>query len=329
MQGFAINPEVPMPFTVVNAEQTQRLLPMNTCIALMQSAMMAASQGGADSPPRLITPLPGPPAWLALMPGASAELGCYGAKMVGLHPDNPKHGRPAVQGFVCLFNLDTGEPMGMVDGAAITAIRTAAASGLASRCLARPNARSCGIMGTGVQAISHVEAMLAVRDVQEVIIWGRDFSKASALAAQLNQQHRCVVRATAEAAEAAACDMVCTVTGSAEPVLKGEWVQPGAHINLVGAHSLTTREADSALISQAALYVDSMVSTRNEGGDIMIPLAEGTIDNGQIVGEIGALLNGDCAGRESDEAITVYNSLGITAQDIYAADYVLKRALGA
>ena len=315
-----------MSFIVINAALTRKLLPMSDCIKVIKHAMMAASQGDADIPPRLITPLPDDHGWLALMPGASSELKTYGAKIVGLHPANPDKSLPAVQGFVCLFDLDTGKPIGLVDGAAITAIRTAAASALATQWLAKEDALSCGILGTGAQAITHAEAMLAVRPLQEIIIWGRNMEKAAALCAELSSRYQCHFSAASHPAEAAACDIVCTVTGSSEPVLKGEWVKPGAHVNLVGAHALNTREADTALIVKSKVYVDLLESTRNEGGDIMIPVQEGAIDPSDIVGELGALIAGELPGRQHADDITTYNSLGITVQDLYAAHYVMTKA---
>lgn len=315
-----------MSFRVINAELSRELLPMAACVEVMKAAMLAASEGSADQPPRLITPLAQARGWLALMPGMSTDLGAYGAKIVGLHPANPAQGLPAIQGFICLFDLETGKPVGLVDGAVTTAIRTAAASALATQYLAREDAVSCGIFGTGVQAMAHVEAMLSVRKLQQCVIWGRDVNKAQALSSQLATRFQLPCHAVSEPEQAAACDIICTVTGSSEPVLKGEWVQPGAHINLVGAHSLTTREADTTLVANAAVYVDSLTSTHNEGGDIMIPLQEGAIEKTHIIGEIGTLLRGACAGRQQASDITLYNSLGITAQDLYAAHYIITQA---
>ena len=263
---------------------------------------------------------------LLLMPGASTALPSYGAKVISLHPDNPTRGFPAVQGFVALFDRDNGAPIALLAGGEITAIRTAAASGLATRLLAREDATRCGVFGTGVQAVSHIDAMLAVRPIEEIVIWGRDAGRASAFAKAQSQRTGKVIRATADPAEAAACPVLCTVTGSPEPVLKGAWVEPGTHINLVGAHSLSTREADSDLIARAALYVDSMESNANEGGDFMIPLREGAISEEAILGEIGRVVSGELPGRTGAEQITVYNSLGITAQDLYAACHILDGA---
>jgi ornithine cyclodeaminase len=231
-----------------------------------------------------------------------------------------------IQGFVALFDQDSGAPVALVDGAVITELRTAAASGLATRELARKDAQSCGILGTGVQAVSHIAAMCAVRSLREIVLWGRDFDKASRLARRQAPVTGLAVRATRDPADAAACDVVCTVTGSASPVLQGDWVRPGAHVNLVGSHTLDTREADTPLLQKSLVYVDSMEAVRNEGGNIMIPIAEGALHERHIVGEIGQLLNGDIAGRTEASAITLYNSLGIAAQDLYAASHVYRRA---
>jgi ornithine cyclodeaminase len=168
--------------------------------------------------------------------------------------------------------------------------------------------------------------MLTVRPLQEIIIWGRDSEKAAALCSELSSRFHCHFRATRHAAEAAACDIICTVTGSTEPVLKGEWVRLGAHINLVGAHALNTREADTALIAKSKLYVDLLESTLNESGDVMIPVQEGAINQSDIVGELGTLIAGKLPGRQQSDDITVYNSLGITIQDLYAAHYVMDKA---
>lgn len=315
-----------MSLIVINASLTQKLLPMATCIEVLKPAMIAVSSGSADSPPRLLSALPDDRGWFALMPGSAADLNSYGAKIVGLHPNNPSQGRPAVQGFICLFDLATGDPIGLVDGASITTTRTAAASALATHYLAREDALSCGILGTGTQALSHVEAMLAVRKLKQFVVWGRNVHRARNLAAQITARFDCDCRVSSEPAAAASCDIICTVTGSPMPILHGEWVRPGTHINLVGAHSLQTREADTALIEKSSIYVDSLTSTLNEGGDIMIPIQEGAIDQSRILGELGSLVAGELAGRKGDEEITLYNALGITTQDLYAAHYVLNIA---
>jgi len=315
--------------TVISAREVRQLLPMAECIEVMAVAMAAASSGSIDIPARQFAPLIDDSGLLGLMPGSSKELGSYGAKLISLHRDNPEKGLPTVQGFVALFDFATGVPTAIVEGAEITGLRTAAASGLATGLLAREDARRCGIFGTGVQAVSHIDAMCAVRPVEEILIWGRNSESTALFAEAQAERTGLIVRATDDPAEAGACDLLCTVTASPEPVLKGEWVRPGAHINLVGAHTLETREADTALVARSTVYVDLLASARNEGGDVMIPVAEGVVGEDHIVGEIGQLVGGEIPGRSGADQITLYKSLGITAQDLYVAQSVFERAQAA
>lgn len=316
-----------MTLDLIDAARVRELMTMADCIDAMAEAMAAASSGRIATPPRIIMPLIDKTGYFGVMPGSSAEPRVYGAKIVSLHPGNPARGLPAIQGFVALFDHDTGRPVALVDGAEITGMRTAAASGLATRLLARPDASTAGIFGTGVQAATHLEAMLAVRPIRSVLVWGRTRSKVEAFARAQAERHEVPVRAAA-AEEAAACDVVCTVTGAPEPVVRGAWVADGAHVNLVGAHSPTTREADTALVARARVYVDSMESTLNEGGDLLIPMREGAIGRDHIVGEIGQLVLGRIEGRRSPREVTLYNSLGVVGQDLVAAHLVYRRARG-
>jgi ornithine cyclodeaminase len=259
------------------------------------------------------------------MPGAVPPR-IYGAKLVGLHPGNPAQRRPAVQGFVILFDHASGAPLALLDGAEITARRTAAASGLATRELARPDAVTLGLLGCGVQAVAHLEAVRCVRDIREVRVWGRNRTSAREFASRHGAAASGTrIVAVAAAGEAAACDIVCVVTGAREPVIHGAWLTPGAHVNLVGAYTATTREADSALIANARVYVDSRDSAASEAGDLLIPLREGAIDAGHVVGELGEVLLGRVPGRGSDREITVYKSVGLVAQDLVAAEHALQR----
>lgn len=311
-----------MPLTIINAAAVRKLLPMSECIDAMEPAMIAATTGAISMPPRLVAPLIDESGLLVLMPGSSTELDAFGAKVINLIPDNPSRGLPAIQGFIALFDYATGAPVAIIDGAEVTAIRTAAASGLATRLLARADARTCGIFGNGVQAVTHIDAMRAVRPVDEIIVWGRNPDKVRDFAREQAKRTGIDVRATADPAQAGACDLVCTTTTSPEPVLAGEWVKPGAHVNLVGAHSLATRECDTALVVKSSVYVDLMESVRNEGGDIMIPVTEGAIDETHIIGELGELLQGKITGRQDKGQITLYQSHGINAQDMFAAKHI-------
>ena len=312
---------------IINAAEVRELLPMNECVDLMAGAMRAASAGEVHVPPRTFMPLVDGSGAFGLMPGSAADPKVYGAKIISLHEDNPAAGRPMIQGFVTLFDHNTGTPVAIIEGAEITAIRTAAASGLATRILAREDARTHGIFGTGVQAITHIEAIAVARPITETLVWGRDPKKAGALAAEQSQKTGMKIRATSDPTEAATCDVVSTVTGASEPVLLGSWIKPGTHINLVGAHTPDTRESDSDLIAAASIFTDFLESLFNESGDILTPLEEGRIDRESIRGEIGRIVSGQLDGRSSAEEITVYVSLGMTAQDLFAAHAVYEKAL--
>jgi ornithine cyclodeaminase/alanine dehydrogenase-like protein (mu-crystallin family) len=308
---------------VLDAGQVRENLPMEQCIEAMAAAMQAASGSRFTSPPRQMFPLEGGGIF-AVMPGMGRELGVYGAKIASVNPGNSARGLPAIHGIVVLFDYDTGVPISVMDGAEITAIRTAAASGLATRLLAREDARTLGLFGTGVQAMTHLQAMRLVRPLQSVHVWGRDPVSTQRFAREQAERLGMEVLAAGDPGEAASCDIVCAVSNSPTPIVEGRWVRPGAHVNLVGAHSLRTREADTQLIQRSSVYVDLLSSQKAEGGDIMIPVEEGAITLDHVVGEIGQLLAGDIPGRRDDRAITVYNSVGFVAQDLYAAASVLE-----
>ncbi len=314
-----------MSLEVIDAQRVKTLLPMQECIDVMAQAMAAASNGDVTMPPRTFVPVDGQGRVFALMPAVASTLDGYGAKLLSLTPTNAAQGLPIIRGEFLLFERRTGAPVAVMDAASLTAIRTAAASGLATRLLARPDARSCGIFGTGVQAETHLEAMCAVRSVDRIHVWGRNFDKAAAWAERQAELTGRRITASEDPAEVAACDLICTVTAAREPILQGAWVRPGTHVNLVGSHTLTTREADSALIARSKVYVDLMESMRNEAGDVMIPIQEGAVRLDHIRGEIGRVVTGALAGRAGSEEITLYKSLGIAAQDLYAAWHVYRK----
>jgi ornithine cyclodeaminase/alanine dehydrogenase-like protein (mu-crystallin family) len=311
---------------IINAEDTRRLMPMGDCIEVMDRAMRAASAGEVEAPERVIAPLADGISYFILMPGFFPDSEVYGAKVVSLHPANPASGRPAVQGFVTLFDAQTGTPAALIDGAEITRIRTAAASALAARTLARPDAHSHGILGAGVQAASHLEAMACVRGIDRVVVWARNPEKARQFATEQSVRHGIEVTAQERPDRAAACDIVSVVTHSPVPVLQGAWLKPGAHISLVGSHEAEHREADTEAVTRAAVYVDSRRGALSEAGDLLIPISEGRFTAGDIVGEIGEVLLGTSPGRRDGTQVTLYKSLGIVAQDLFAAEHLLKQA---
>jgi ornithine cyclodeaminase len=312
---------------IINRHEVERLLPMAACIDVMADAMRAASAGEVSAPLRLFMPLADGSGTFGLMPGSTLEPPFFGAKVISLLPRNPSKGLPTVQGYVSLFDHETGRPVTLIEGSSVTAIRTAAASGLATRELARKDARTHGLFGTGVQAVTHIDAIACVRDIREVVVWGRDAEKARQFAGLQSERVEFDVRATDDPAEAASCDVVSTVTAATEPVLKGEWLRPGCHVNLVGAHTPDARETDTAVIRRSSVYVDLTESALNEAGDLLIPIGEGAISKQQLVGEIGQVVAGTVPGRTDESGITLYTSLGIVAQDLFAAAWIYARAL--
>jgi ornithine cyclodeaminase len=312
---------------ILSRHDVTRLLPMRVCIDVMADAMRAASSGTVSVPPRSMTSLIDHSGHMFLMPASALQPPVYGAKIIGHHLGNPAKGLPSVQGYVALFDHETGAPLAIIEGSAITALRTAAASALATRELARPDACSHGVMGTGVQAAAHIDAIACVRNIDRVLVWGRDASKARSFAADQARGSGLSVHATGDPAEIAGCDVVTTATGASEPVLFGDSLRDGAHVNLVGAHTPEEREADTVVMTRAKIYVDLLQSAMDEAGDILIPISEQAITADAIVGEIGQLVAGDIPGRTADADITLYKSLGISAQDLFAAARVYERAL--
>jgi ornithine cyclodeaminase len=217
-----------------------------------------------------------------------------------------------------------------VDAAEITAIRTAAASGLATRLLARPEAGDLALLGAGEQARSHLEAMLAVRALQRIRVWARDRDKAATFAKMEGARHRITIETSATVREAVAgADIICTVTKARDPILLGEWLAPGSHLNVVGSSIATTAEIDTPAVVKSRFYVDCRDSTVNEAGEYRRALEAGAITPEHILGEIGEVANGSKIGRRSASDVTLYKSLGIAPQDLASAHYVLEKARAA
>lgn len=292
---------------------------MDACIDLMADTQAAISRGEITLPPRDFIPVAGGSGVMGLMPG-EIPAG-FGAKLISLYPGNPARGRPAIQGAVLLFDGDAGALSAVVDGAAITAIRTAAASGAATRALARENAGTLALLGYGAQAESHLEAMCCVRPVREVRVWGPSIGKARRFARRHARAGR-PVTATLDSREAIhGADIVCAVSGAAEPVIEGRWLAPGCHLNLVGAHAPGAREADGETLQLARVFTEITRVAMRESGDILLAIEEGKLAAEDLRGEIGAAFDGRIEGRRNEEEITLYVSLGNSAQDLAAARF--------
>jgi ornithine cyclodeaminase len=321
-----------MEFVVLSEKDVHALLPMRECIDLMAKALAALARGEAYVPLRMVVRLPDGSGLMAMMPGylASSQDGpaALGFKAVSIFPANAQRGLDTHQGAVVLLEGDTGRLKAVMDGAAVTAIRTAAVSAVATDRLARPDAAVHAILGAGVQAGTHLEAVSEVRRIQQVRIWNRNPERAKQLAAEQGKKHRIPIEvvSTAEAAVREA-DIISTVTASPEPVLAHQWLKPGAHINAVGSSIPTTRELDSATVKAARVFVDRRESALNEAGDLLIPMREGIINANHIVAELGEVVNGSSPGRRSAQELTVFKSLGLAVEDVASAAFIVRRAL--
>ncbi|HET9328267.1 MAG TPA: ornithine cyclodeaminase family protein, partial [Candidatus Eisenbacteria bacterium] len=301
---------------------------MAECVDVMADALATLARGDAVLPLRNVVSLPDRSGRLGLMPGYLGSPARFGVKIVSLFPGN--HGTPydSHQGAVLLFDPRVGSVLTVIDAASITAIRTAGVSGVATRLLARPDAGDLAILGSGVQAATHLEAMRAVRGIRRVRVWSRDSARARRFAERESERQHIDIEATPSAREAVeGANLVCTTTASSEPVLEGAWIAPGAHINAVGACVPTSRELDTAAVLRSRLYVDRRESALAEAGDILIPIAEGAFGEEHIVGELGDVLIRKAPGRGSAREITLFKSLGIAIEDLAAAQHVLDRAI--
>ena len=316
-----------MSVRIVTQSDVPALLPMDECVEVMAEALKTLARGDAVLPLRSLVRLPDRPGLLGLMPAYLGAPAVMGLKVVSVMPQN--HGTPydSHQGAVLIFELENGRLLAVVDGSSITSIRTAAVSGVATRVLAREDAGDLAMLGSGVQAVSHLEAMKAVRPLRRVRVWSRDTGRAHEFAGRESARHglRIEVAASARAAVEGA-DLVCTATSSREPVLEGAWLASGVHINAVGACFADTRELDTAAVKGARLVVDRRESALNESGDFLIARREGAIGDDHIVGELGDVLLGKVPGRRTPEERTLFKSLGIAVEDLAAAHHIWRKA---
>jgi ornithine cyclodeaminase len=312
----------------VNEAGVNELLPMKRCAELMKGALTALSRGDAVLPLRSMVRLPDGSGLLGLMPGYLGEPRSFGLKVVSVMPGN--HGTPydSHQGVVMLFGLTHGEPLAIMDATAITAIRTAAASAAATDALANADAGDLALIGSGAQARTHLDAMRAVRTLRRVRVFSRSRANAERFAREQSARTGIAIE-VAESGEAAVrgANLVCTTTSAKDPVLRGAWLSPGAHVNAVGACFAATRELDTALVAGSRLYTDCRESCVNEAGDYRIPLAEGAITEAHLLGELGDVFLGKVEGRRAKSDVTVYESLGVAVEDLASAHEIHARAL--
>ena len=301
---------------ILDHDDVTRLLTMADCIELMAGALASLARGDVYNPLRFVVRPPDEPSLLGLMPAhRGGEERLWGLKSIAIFPGNSARGLDSHQGFVALFDGETGEPRTIMNAGAITEIRTAAVSGVATRLLARDDAEVLAIIGAGIQGRSHLEAMRAVRDFHRIVVFSRTPGKLAGV-----DEASSAEEAVREA------DVICTTTSAPEPVVRREWLKPGVHINGVGSSIPSTRELDTATMRDAALFVDRRESTLNESGDFLFAQREGAIGPEHIRAELGEIMLGSAPGRTSPDELTVFKSLGLAVEDLAAAEYVLRRA---
>ncbi len=310
-----------VPVRIIDGEQVRRLLDMVSCIEAMRQAFSLVSAGRVNQPIRTSVKVEGK-GLLGLMPGHVSQPAALGIKIVSIFQGNFARGQPTHQGMVLLFDASDGAPLAILDAHAVTAIRTAAASAVATDLLARTDAHRLLLLGYGDQAVTHLDAIGLVRDISRVTVWGRDPVKAADFAAL----HGVEVASSIVAAVRDA-DIVCCLTAADRPILYGRDLPPGLHINAVGASLPNVAELDGEAVVRSRFFTDYRASAEALAGEYRLALAAGQIEPDHLLGEIGAVINGTLAGRRTAEDITCFKSLGMAAEDLIAAHLVLSRAI--
>jgi ornithine cyclodeaminase len=319
-----------MPFIMTigffDAAQVVALLDYPGCIEAVRRAMIALSSGERPQPLRQIFTV-GKNEMFGTMPGELQALSTFGAKIVSVFPDPERPGCTRHQGVVIAYDGETGAVSCIADAEPITKIRTGCATAVATDALARKDAEVLAIFGTGIQADAHLHAVPLVREFREIRLWGRSADKTREFAERMRAEIGQAIKPISDAREAAeAADVICMVTSSREPVVLGDWVKPGTHVNLVGSSYLGPVEIDSALVAKARYIADYRPGVVAQGSELAVAREAGLVDDTHVVAEIGEVLAGRLVGRENDEQITIYKSLGHVAQDLAAAAYLRERS---
>lgn len=303
---------------IIDREAVRARLTYEVCIPLVRQAMIDFSRGETKQLLRAILPL-GDGRLFGSMPGALGERAVFGAKLVSVFPENFAKGIQSHQGVVVLFDGQTGAPVCVAHAGEVTAIRTGAASAVATDALARPEAHRLALLGYGEQAATHARAISRVRALSSITVWGRSAERAEAFAAAIGAELGLPVTAAPDARSAVAdADIICTVSSAKEPILEGRWVAPGTHVNVVGSSFAGPTEVDHDLVVRSRFIADSREGVLAQGAEFLRAKEAGLVGDEHVVGEIGQVLAGTLEGRQSAEQITVYKSLGHIAQDLAA-----------
>jgi len=312
-----------MEIYVAGHEEVERLLPMAECIDVMEEALKTLARGEAVLPLRQAVRQPDGKGLLGLMPAYLGQPRVLGAKVVTVFGGNFGTPYESHQGSVLLYECEHGRPLAIVDAGAITTIRTGAVTAVATRALARAEASNLALLGSGTQAIGHLEAMCAVRPITSVRVWSRSIEHAQKFAEREAARRNLDIRAVSSAEAAVRdADIICTLTPATAPILRAEWLAPGAHVNAIGSSVPGYRETETAVVARSRVFVDRRESALNEADDIRIPLREGVIGEEHIRGEIGEVLLGRVPGRANETEVTLFKALGLAIEDLAAAYHV-------
>jgi ornithine cyclodeaminase len=317
---------------ILNASQVRQTLPMPAAVEAMKRAFLAISSGEADMPLRSHMDVAGGSGTTLVMPAhvVTEETDSLAVKIVSVIGSNPERGLPRIIATILAIDPETGEPVALIEGTTVTAIRTAAASAAATDALARPDSQTLAVIGAGVQAREHIAAIHCVRDIRRTFVVARDPAQAEHLVDDMSAADPAIRDITiCESADEAVAqaDIVCTVTTSAEPVFSPNAIRPGTHINAVGSYQPHTVEIPGETVKAARVFVDHRDSAMEEAGDLIQAIEAGLIDEAHVLGEVGEVLAGSVAGRRSDSDITLFKSVGCAAEDCLAASGVLARAM--
>jgi ornithine cyclodeaminase len=317
-----------MAFITLTQTDVEQLLPMHDCIEIIVQAFEDFSKARMHQPLRTLFCPPATTGLMALMPAYRGNPHrVYSLKALCAFPDNPTKGMDSNQGAVMLFDGDSGEIRSIMNASAITAIRTAAVSGVATDLLSRENAHELAILGAGVQARSHVQAMMCVRAFDRLHVWSRTYQHSVAFAAEIAERFSLTVVPTHLAEDAVRnADVIVTATTSRQPILSRSWIAAGAHLNAVGSTDPADRELDTATVASASVFVDERESALEEAGDLVIPIREGAIGPEHIRADLGDVLLGRASGRTSADEVTIFKSVGLAIEDLAVAEYLLRRA---
>ena len=311
-----------MKLRILSTADVRAAIDMHQAIEAMREAFGQLSAGQATVPLR--TPVETEGGVTLFMPAYLRGTGDLGAKIVSVYPGNSALGLPTITAAVIVLDGQTGQPLALMDGTYLTALRTGAASGLATALLARPEAQVVAVFGAGVQARTQLEAVRAVRPIREVRIVSRTRASAERFAAELEDVTAQVMDDRRAAVQGA--DVIIAATTSATPVFDGGDVAPGTHVNGIGSYTPEMQEVDATLVQRAKVVVDSREAALAEAGDLIIPLRQGLITEDHIHAELGEIVNGTKPGRVTDDEITFFKSVGIAVQDVVVARWVLQAA---